>query len=66
MDFCASDHPDDPIIAIKVCYGRSVEGGSNNFCSEAEISCDDREVDLQFLCGRFFQHLDTEDVKFIK
>lgn len=65
IDFSATVVPDDPVVTIKVRYGRSLEGGSNNFCSEAFISCDEREVDLQFLCGRFFQHLDTEEIKYI-
>lgn len=64
MDFGASDKADDPVIAIKVEYGRQDDGSEMNFRSNFEVSLNEREVDLQFLCGMFFHHLNTEEVKF--
>jgi len=66
MDFCSSDRADDPVIVVKVRYGHQEDGSKMNFSSNFEVNLNDREVDLQFICGMFFHHLDTEDVKFYK
>ena len=63
LDFSTSEQADDPIVLIKISYGRSGDNKKLNFTDSVTLSCDDREVDLQFLCGRFFQHVDTADFK---
>lgn len=64
LDFCASEDTDDPIVLLKIRYGRNGDKADLNFYDDVTLSCDDREVDLQFLCGRFFQHVDTADLKY--
>lgn len=64
LDFCATEDVDDPIVLIRIRYGRDGDNADLNFYDEVTISCDDREVDLQFLCGRFFQHVDTANLKY--
>ena len=63
LDFCASEETDDPLVLIKIRYGRSGDNKDLNFNDSVTLSCDDREVDLQFLCGRFFQYVDAADLK---
>ena len=55
---------DAPVTVLEVRYGRSGDRQDLNFCDTARISLDDSEVDLQFLCGRFFQYVDSADIKF--
>lgn len=63
LDF-GVDGEDEPVVSLEVRYGRSGDRQDLNFCDTAHISLDDNEVDLQFLCGRFFQYVDSADIKF--